>query len=52
VTNRGVEINERITSQRVRLIDAEGVQKGVVSIRDALWQLGSGEDCGSKPARL
>jgi translation initiation factor IF-3 len=38
VTNRGVEVNERITSQRVRLIDADGVQKGVVSIRDALWQ--------------
>jgi translation initiation factor IF-3 len=33
-----LEMNERITSQRVRLIDAEGVQKGVVSIRDALYQ--------------
>lgn len=33
-----IEINERITSPRVRLIDANGVQKGVVSIRDALWQ--------------
>jgi translation initiation factor IF-3 len=33
-----LEINERITSPRVRLIDADGVQKGVVNIRDALWQ--------------
>jgi translation initiation factor IF-3 len=33
-----IEINERITSPRVRLIDANGVQKGVVSTRDALWQ--------------
>jgi|SRR5476651_1231292 len=33
-----LEMNERITSQKVRLIDAQGVQKGVVSIRDALYQ--------------